>query len=469
MKLPCDSGRVGRIFCCLLVALLPLRAVATAPPTTLVSDVVYRADGSVAGGTLVISWPAFSVAGGQAVAAGTKTVKIGAGGAVSIPLVPNAGAEPAGTYYTVVYKLDDGSTSQEYWSVPSTMATTIAAIRSKLVPASVAMQTVSRQYVDSAIAAALGNGNNDETIGGTKTFLDIHVPQPQGDPDATPKSYVDAAIANVPGGGGGIVPNPTGSQTIAQPAGTKFKVTGGDAQFDSLVTQAPTADVRAFGAVGDCVTNDGPAIQAAIDSGDNVYLPKTRASGQCDYLSNQTLTFASREQRIYGDSGGIGASTIVKFPTNTVGVRCPLNQKGGAALENLNLQGSDEWNASDLSTFVVNGTHTASGTSAPAFAWRTSRSAASTATASSWTALRSPPAPTSLAPTCSPSRTSGHTGTGAGDSISTAATPTPAPAPPAKRPRIKRAVCATARSWAIPGPGCGPTATATTRPRPQAR
>ncbi len=38
MKLPCDSGRVGRIFCCLLVALLPLRAVATAPPTTLVSE-----------------------------------------------------------------------------------------------------------------------------------------------------------------------------------------------------------------------------------------------------------------------------------------------------------------------------------------------------------------------------------------------------------------------------------------------
>src|SRR5208282_4975995 len=39
--------------------------------------------------------------------------------------------------------------------VPATTTTTIAAVRSKIVPSAVAIQVASRQYVDSAIAAAL--------------------------------------------------------------------------------------------------------------------------------------------------------------------------------------------------------------------------------------------------------------------------------------------------------------------------
>jgi len=51
------SRRLGRLFCCLLA--LSAGAWCAEPAKTLVSDIVYRADGTPASGTLVISWPAF--------------------------------------------------------------------------------------------------------------------------------------------------------------------------------------------------------------------------------------------------------------------------------------------------------------------------------------------------------------------------------------------------------------------------
>ena len=86
---------------------------AQAPATTTISDVVYRADGTPAGGTLLITWPAFESAGGKAVAAGAKSVALGAGGVVNVALVPNEGANPSGTYYKVVYKLDEAVTNRD--------------------------------------------------------------------------------------------------------------------------------------------------------------------------------------------------------------------------------------------------------------------------------------------------------------------------------------------------------------------
>jgi hypothetical protein len=84
------------------------------PALTSISDTVYRADGTTAGGTLLISWPEFSAAAGQAVAAGNNSVALGAGGALSVQLVPNIGAIPSGTFYSVVYQLDDASTPPKY-------------------------------------------------------------------------------------------------------------------------------------------------------------------------------------------------------------------------------------------------------------------------------------------------------------------------------------------------------------------
>ena len=86
----------------LLVLLTASAARGQALPLTTVQDTVYRADGSTAKGTLLISWPEFTTGGGQAVAAGTSSVTLGAGGALSVALVPNVNAIPANTVYTVV-------------------------------------------------------------------------------------------------------------------------------------------------------------------------------------------------------------------------------------------------------------------------------------------------------------------------------------------------------------------------------
>jgi len=104
-----DHGRRGRLFCCLLwlIATLGIARPAEAANTTIVQDVVYRADGTPAAGTLVISWPAFTAADNSAVAAGSMSVAIGAQGAINVSLVPNAGGTPDGTYYKVIYKLDN--------------------------------------------------------------------------------------------------------------------------------------------------------------------------------------------------------------------------------------------------------------------------------------------------------------------------------------------------------------------------
>ena len=48
---------------------------------TTISDVVFRADGTPASGTLLISWPAFVSADGHAVAAGNKSVILASMGA----------------------------------------------------------------------------------------------------------------------------------------------------------------------------------------------------------------------------------------------------------------------------------------------------------------------------------------------------------------------------------------------------
>jgi len=86
---------------------------AAGPALTTISDTVYRADGTQAGGTVLIAWPAFQTAEGNAVAAGNQSVKIGAHGAFTTQLVPNVGASPAGTFYSVVYQLDEAVANRD--------------------------------------------------------------------------------------------------------------------------------------------------------------------------------------------------------------------------------------------------------------------------------------------------------------------------------------------------------------------
>jgi len=139
---------------------LMVGAAGMAQMTTTVSDTLYHADGSAAQGTLLISWPQFTTASGAAVAAGSTTVMLSSGGGLSVALAPNAGSNPIGSYYTVVYHLDDGTLTRENWMVPvSSTVVHLTAVRSTVLPTQVAMQTVTKAYVDSAIASTLATNS----------------------------------------------------------------------------------------------------------------------------------------------------------------------------------------------------------------------------------------------------------------------------------------------------------------------
>ena len=179
--------------------------------TTTIQDTVYRADGTPASGTVVMSWPTFTTAAGQAVAAGNTSATIGPNGALSVVLAPNAGATPTGSYYTAVLHLDDGTTSQQYWVVPvSATAVTLSAIENQVLPTSVAMQTASRAYVDAKIAQVQAGGTGTDTTyvpttGGTMTGP-LVLP---GDP-VTPTQAADKHYRAL---NGQIVLQPAGSVT----------------------------------------------------------------------------------------------------------------------------------------------------------------------------------------------------------------------------------------------------------------
>ena len=135
-----DASRrpTGRLFCWALAVIVVLSFAVSAagepvpqngPATTIVADTVYLADGTKAQGSLIITWPAFVTSGGVAVAAGTTNTTLGANGALSVALVPNAGATPAGVYYSVIYQLGPGEVKTEYWLVPTTSPANLAAVR----------------------------------------------------------------------------------------------------------------------------------------------------------------------------------------------------------------------------------------------------------------------------------------------------------------------------------------------------
>jgi hypothetical protein len=200
-----NTPRLVRRFFSVLISiafaiLLPRAAFAQGLTLWQITDTVYRADGSPAQGNVVIVWSAFTTAAGQPIAAGNLTVVLGSSGHFSAALAPNAGAMPAGSYYHVTYKLTDGETNSEYWSVPAQPTTTIAAIRSTLVPANQAAQFLTRTWAD----AHYLDLTDAQTVAGVKTFTTSpSVPTPQNSTDAANKAYVDAN-----GGGGANLSSP---------------------------------------------------------------------------------------------------------------------------------------------------------------------------------------------------------------------------------------------------------------------
>jgi len=207
--------------------------------TTTVQDTVYSANGTPASGTVLVSWNTFTTAGGQSVPAGSTSATIGAGGQLTIALSPNAGAAPIGSYYTAVFHLSDGTTSREFWvvpvSVPGGGPATLAEIKNQVLPTSVAMQTVSKQYVDNAIAAAATGFPLDTSpyvmkVGDTMTGPLVLPADPVSPKQAADKNYVDENVAVTSGALGQKVSLvPTATQTVTQPSGTSFNIDGASA------------------------------------------------------------------------------------------------------------------------------------------------------------------------------------------------------------------------------------------------
>ena len=153
---------------CGLAMTLAAMAMAQAVSTTTVQGTVYLANGQPGAGTLLISWPSFTTAAGQAVAADSITVAIGTDGFMSVNLAANLGATPAGEFYTAVYDMSDGTTSTQYWVVPAAANASLAAVQAQVMPAAQAVQTVSKAYVDQAIAE-LSASSGLSASGGTLT------------------------------------------------------------------------------------------------------------------------------------------------------------------------------------------------------------------------------------------------------------------------------------------------------------
>jgi len=221
----------GWILVSVLLAITAVTATAQIA-TTSVTDTIYRADGTPATGTVIVSWQAFTTALGQTVPSGSTSAAIASGGAMTVALVPNAGATPVGSYYTAVYHLDDGTVSKEFWVIPASASpVTVGAVKNAVLPASVAMQTVSKSYVDTAIAAAVAGQPLDSTNpyvlkqGDAMTGPLTLAADPTLAAQAASKRYVDNTINGVAAGlGQKISEFPPASQNVAQPAGTSLGI-----------------------------------------------------------------------------------------------------------------------------------------------------------------------------------------------------------------------------------------------------
>jgi len=312
---------------------------AQAVTTTTVQGTVYLANGSVGSGTLVLSWPAFTTAAGQSIAADSLNITIAPDGFLSVNLAPNAGATPAGLYYTAVYYLSDGTTTTQYWVIPAAASATIAQVQAQLMPAAQAVQAVSKSYVDNLIAEL--EGSLLTASGGTLTgplYLCCDPTQPL---EAADKHYVDETFAlAVPLAGGNMtgplqtpaingVQSPlAGSAQTTLQAAVNAAGTTGAVQIPPTYTGADTftntnglyvtdlrpaaaqqreRSVKEFGAVCDGATDDTNALQAALNYANAHSVALTIPQGTC-----KTHTLNWRGESI----GGLGkqVSALMSFP-----------------------------------------------------------------------------------------------------------------------------------------------------------
>jgi hypothetical protein len=331
------------------------------PALTSVIDTVYLADGTPAQGVLVITWPAFVTASGTSVAAGTLDTTLGLNGALNVALAPNAGGNPPGVYYSVVFQLGPGEVKTEYWVVPVTSPATLAQVITTP-GTSTAAQPVSLQYVNTQLAA---KANDDavvhlagaETVTGTKSFaLPPNVPTPVNTGDVANKSYVDNSVANV--GAGNYLPTAGGAMTGAltlsgnptaplQASDKQYVDSSVAVKADLVTGLVPTDELGSgvasplncllgSGAWGPCGSSaNATAIQSVpVAAG-------TPANGQVLAYSSTTGQYAP-----VSPSGGVNSVSVTPAASQSItqplGTQFNVNNMSGIRYVNA----SDNWSAS---------------------------------------------------------------------------------------------------------------------------
>jgi hypothetical protein len=244
------SGWLGLLLMELCLMGLGILAHAQSFSTTTIQGTVYLANGQPGTGTLVVSWPSFTTANGQVVAADSMTVAIAPDGFVSVSLAPNQGASPAGLYYTATFYMSDGSVNTQYWVVPAATSATLGQVQARLMPSTQAVQAVSKTYVDEAIAAL--SGSLLTASGATMTGPLTLCCDPTTPLQAADKHYIDEETAlDVPLTGGTLT-GPLTSVKIGalyqvdQFAGADFGAKLGACLSGLSATQGGTCDARNF-------------------------------------------------------------------------------------------------------------------------------------------------------------------------------------------------------------------------------